>query len=70
MKIEHISIERSRASPSDRILTIESGGYKFVGYFDDLNAFYRAVGGAMRYFGQASGIIDVKPDGTVVSRKS
>lgn len=61
MKIENISIERSRVNPSERILTVEIAGRKSVGYFDDFNAFVRAVSGALMFHAAAAGIIKIDP---------
>lgn len=68
--IERMEITKSRVAPGERILVIESGGYSFTGYFDDLPTFFNAVAGAMKYFGQVFGHIKVLPDGTVKSLKS
>lgn len=68
--IQRMEITKSRVAQGERILIIESGGYSFTGYFDDLPTFFNAVAGAMKYFGQAFGQIKVLPDGTVVSKKA
>lgn len=70
MKIDEITIERSRAMPTQRILRITSGGRTFEGYFDDLMAFFRACYGAMAYFGQAAGLVEIQPGGKIVSKKA
>lgn len=68
MRIDHISIERSTVSPTDYILRIESGGYTFIGYFDHLLTFMHAVGDAIKYFGQAHGLLERKADGQFESK--
>lgn len=61
MKIDDISIEPSRVNPHERILKIEVAGRTTVGYFDDLNAFVRAVSGALTFHAQAAGLIAIDP---------
>lgn len=69
-RIERMEVTKSRVARGERIIIIESEGYTFTGYFNDLPSFFSAMAGAMKYFGQAHGLVKVLPDGTVVSRKS
>lgn len=63
MRIDNISITPMLSSTGNKswILKIESIGYQFTGGFDNLLSFMHAVGDAIKYFGQAHGVL--KPDG-------
>lgn len=65
MQIDDISI--TRLFPG-WVLSIESGGYKFTGNFDNLLGFMHAVGDAVKYFGQAHGLLERKANGEYVSK--
>jgi len=69
MKIDDISITKSTVMQGSWVLAIESRGYKFLGYFDNLLGFMNACSDAMKYLGQAHGAIKIDKDGTVTSTK-
>lgn len=74
MKIDQITIKESNVfSPNFNgkkwALHIESAGYKYTGYFDNLMGFMQACSEAMKFFGQAHGAITVDKDGTVRGTK-
>lgn len=65
MKIDNIEITKQ---PAQWRLHIESGGFTFDGFFDDLISFMVAVGGAIKYFGMVHGLLGEKKDGSVYNR--
>lgn len=69
MRIDAISITPMLSSTGLKtwILSIESGGYKFTGGFDNLLSFMHAVGDAIKYFGQAHGVLRKNAKGELVN---
>lgn len=68
MRIDDMYICRNPKHPSTWMMHIESGGYRFTVGFDHLLSFMHAVSDAVKFFGQAHGLIEKKADGTYASK--
>lgn len=69
MRIDAISITPLLSSTGSKtwVLQIDSAGHRFTGGFDNLWSFMHAVGDAIKYFGQAHGVLRKNEKGELVN---
>ena len=63
MRITDVSISRSLAQVTAWVFTIEIGGNKFTGYFDDFGGFITMVTECAKYFAIRNNLLRVKDAG-------